>query len=37
MQESINIKKQIGHIKNILINLKKTVYIYKNLVLFENN
>ena len=38
MQESINIIKQIGQIRNTLIDLKKSVYIYKNLVLlFENN
>ena len=38
MQESINIIKQIGQIRNTLIDLKKSVCIYKNLVLlFENN
>ena len=38
MQVSRNIKKEIGHIKNALIDLKKIVYIYKKLVLlFENN
>ena len=30
-QGSINIKKQIGHMKRTLIDLKKSVYIYKKL------
>ena len=41
MQESVNIKKQIGHRKNTpiaLIDLRKSVHIYKRLgTLIENN
>ena len=32
VQESINIKKQIGHIKTTLIDINENVYIYKKLV-----
>ena len=31
MQESINIKKQIGYIKNTLIDPKKSAQIYKKI------